>query len=96
LSGVAQTGNRWATEATNPSAEDSKPCSVAQVAHGLPNESPYHERADDQGNCGSRSPVAQVAQVAQENGKDRRDDRPDSWDALDWQVFLDERAGIAE
>jgi hypothetical protein len=94
--GVAQTGNRWATEATNPSAEDSKPCSVAQVAHGLPNESSDRERAEVEGNSGSQSPVAQVAQVAQQNGRGQRGDRPDPWDAEDWQVFFDERAGIAE
>jgi hypothetical protein len=63
---------------------------------GLPSESSDRERAEGQGNCGSRRSVAQFAQVAREKGPGPRDDRSDQWGAADWQVFFDERAGIAE
>jgi len=93
---AAQVGNRWATQATGHSTDSSRPSSVAQVAHWLPNESADRVTAEAVENRGSQRSVAQVAQVAHQNRASSRDDHSDAWDALDWQAFFDERAAIAE
>ena len=93
---VAQTGNRWATEATRQPVDGSSPSSVAQVAHGLPSASASQATAEAEENCGFRGSVARVAQVAHENGAGSHKAHSDEWGAADWLAFFDERAGIGE
>jgi hypothetical protein len=88
---AAQTGNRWATQATSLSADNSRP-TVAPVAQEQERWATTDGSQETAENCEFLESVAQVAQVAQEN---------DSagtivWDAEGWRVYFAERSSIAE